>query len=182
MQLDAPVPDSTIKLEEKLSHAVKLTSCVNLGGSTADQHFSLVMRSHGSLFPLASAVYRKNGISKMSKQAKLDFLSQLKEDVKPLLDEANAQATATKFFRDKSLPVDLEECSGRLDELEALKKRKIEELNAELEVMEEAKFHLERMQANKKEADRFKAAMDRARALDEEPAALPKLKKAKVCD
>jgi hypothetical protein len=177
MQLDIPVPDSTIKLKEKLSHAVTLMSCINLGGSTADQHFALVMRSHGSLFPLASTVYGKNGISKMSKQAKLNFLSQLKEDVKPLLDEANAQATAAKFFKDESLPVDLEECSERLNELEALKKRKIEELNAELKVMEEAKFHLERMQDNKKEADLFKAAMDRARDVDS-----PEPKKAKVCD
>jgi hypothetical protein len=111
----------------------------------------------------------------MSTQAKQDFLSQLKEDVKPLLDEANAQATAAKFFKEESLPVDLEECSVRLNELEALKKRKIEELNAELEAMEEAKFHLERMQDNKKEADLFNAAMDRARDVDS-----PEPKKARV--
>jgi hypothetical protein len=181
MQLDRAPHDSLTEIKQKLSKAQTLVSCINLGkngGSTADQHFALFMRSNGPLFPMARAVFNENGKkgpARMSRKAKLEFLTKLKEDVKPLLDEANAQAAASKFFKDESLPVDLEECSLCLNELEALKKRKIEELNAELEAMGEAKFSLECMQENKKAVDLFNASMDRACDVD-----LPEPKKARV--
>jgi hypothetical protein len=149
MQLaDASSADTHVDIGQKLSAALKVFECLYLP-QLEDRCVANRLRE---FFPLTSAASNKKAFCKMSKEKRMRLKRTLAEDVSPLLAAVGAAVGAEKRFNAEPLPADPVACMARIGELRAEKKRKIDELQLELEQLDEGELFIETLQKNQMKA------------------------------
>ena len=156
MQLADPSSiDTHIGLGKKLSSAEMILVCINLP-QLEDRSVAQKMRE---FFPLTNAACSGKSFCRMNKEKRMKLKLTLAEDVSPLLAEVDSAVSTEKHFNAEPLPADPVACMARIGELRAEKKRKIDELQLELEQLDESEFFIETLQKNQVQAEKLSLAL-----------------------
>jgi hypothetical protein len=91
-------------------------------------------------FPLAKAAFdscKRKSLAKMTQAQRLELKLKLKEEIAPLLVEIERMVSEDKFFKTEQVAADPEACLAQLCELKEKKRKQMEELQEEIELLDE---------------------------------------------
>ena len=158
MQLADPSSTGTqINIGRKLSSAVKVLGCIHMP-QLEDRSVFQTLRD---FFPSTNAACNGKPFRKINEAKRMKLKLTLAEDVSPLLAEVESAVSTEKHFNAEPLPADPVACMARIGELRAEKKRKIDELQLELEQLDESEFLIETLQKNQTQAAKLSVELGR---------------------
>jgi hypothetical protein len=133
---------------KKLETANALANTLDLSN---DIDFSTKLKSARDQFPLTfkkCSAWGWKKISKLNPSQKDELKNLIESEMEPLIEEARVNNRQAKTIHGEALPTDLSACFPRLAEIKATKKRKIMELQKEIEQVDDASDMLDLMQKN----------------------------------
>jgi hypothetical protein len=111
-------------------------------------------------FPLTLAACNGKHIRSLKEEKRMGLKLTLAEDLSPLFAEVDAAVNSEKRFNAEVLPTDPAACMARMGELKADVKRKIDDLQRELETLEGGEFVIQNLQRVQTQATRLAAELD----------------------
>ena len=163
MQLDTLSPFSIFDIQPKITRAHALLRYLD-SPPPPDQMFLFSQRLDSRDFPLLHAAFQRFGgsggnLDQMSGAQRLELRLMLKEDVRPMIEQAGRDALEDKFFNSSMLPAEPVECLFRIDEMIRMKRHQIERLTDEICDLKASSLLVKRVSDNKRSADSFDQVM-----------------------
>ena len=109
--------------------------------------------------PLTQAACNDRPISKLNEAKRMGLKLTLAEDLSPVLAEVDAAVDSEKRFNAELLPSEPVACVARIDELRAEVKRKISDLQQELEMLDGAEHAIQTLQRVQTQAGKLAAEL-----------------------
>ena len=113
-------------------------------------------------FPLTKAKYDaldQRPVSKMTASKLSQLREALESDIQPLVAKVHVEVQQSKTVYGEALPADLDQCSKKLEEIRARKKREIHKLAEEIDIIAGAVSTVELIKKNQSVAETLSSAV-----------------------